>query len=461
MWLNIVQTCGLKWSFKNFPDEMKRCPQCRRDYYDDTLMYCLDDGAKLLEGAARPDIIPSEARTRQIAKPLDKQPVTELLATGPVKKTRNLRFWQVIGAVTMVALAISAGGYFYYERTSRPMLVGSFREPGSPAYDYYLRGKLDSNSENAEQNANAVKVLEDVVKTDPSFAPAYAELARSYAIRADNFAPEGEKAKLFDDARVAVEKSLVLDPNLAEGHVVRAYVMWTTVGRFPHEQAVQSLKRALELDPNLESAHKQLGFIYLHIGLFDKAEDECQKALSIDPTDLGVRLRLGQIAVYRTNYDNALSIMKTVPTNANPAIVNSTMATIMFQLGRTDEAENIVERFLATNADAGGNVTSVKAMLLAKAGRANEAEELIERAIEIGRGYQHFHHTSYNISSAYALMAKPDDAIKWLQVTVDEGFPCYPLFEKDHNLDTLRHDERFITMMEKLEQQWQRYKAEL
>ena len=29
---------------------MKRCPECRRDYYDDSLLYCLDDGAALLEG---------------------------------------------------------------------------------------------------------------------------------------------------------------------------------------------------------------------------------------------------------------------------------------------------------------------------------------------------------------------------------------------------------------------------
>lgn len=29
---------------------MKRCPECRRDYYDDTLIYCLDDGNTLLEG---------------------------------------------------------------------------------------------------------------------------------------------------------------------------------------------------------------------------------------------------------------------------------------------------------------------------------------------------------------------------------------------------------------------------
>jgi len=34
---------------------MKRCPECRRDYYDDSLLYCLDDGSALLEGPASMD----------------------------------------------------------------------------------------------------------------------------------------------------------------------------------------------------------------------------------------------------------------------------------------------------------------------------------------------------------------------------------------------------------------------
>src|SRR5438105_895310 len=34
---------------------MKRCPECRRDYYDDTLLYCLDDGNALLEGPSSMD----------------------------------------------------------------------------------------------------------------------------------------------------------------------------------------------------------------------------------------------------------------------------------------------------------------------------------------------------------------------------------------------------------------------
>src|SRR5688572_7973769 len=31
---------------------MKRCPECRRDYYDDTLSFCLADGAELVYGLA-------------------------------------------------------------------------------------------------------------------------------------------------------------------------------------------------------------------------------------------------------------------------------------------------------------------------------------------------------------------------------------------------------------------------
>ena len=34
---------------------MKRCPECRRDYYDETLLYCLDDGNALLDGPASRD----------------------------------------------------------------------------------------------------------------------------------------------------------------------------------------------------------------------------------------------------------------------------------------------------------------------------------------------------------------------------------------------------------------------
>src|SRR5688572_20238070 len=34
---------------------MKRCPECRRDYFDEELRFCLDDGTPLLEGPSTGD----------------------------------------------------------------------------------------------------------------------------------------------------------------------------------------------------------------------------------------------------------------------------------------------------------------------------------------------------------------------------------------------------------------------
>ncbi len=54
---------------------MKRCPECRRDYYDDTLLYCLDDGNALLEGPRSADIS---------VRPSPDEPATAILSEPPV-----------------------------------------------------------------------------------------------------------------------------------------------------------------------------------------------------------------------------------------------------------------------------------------------------------------------------------------------------------------------------------------
>ena len=393
-----------------------------------------------------------------------KTAATRRMAVTNHEANRSAFFKSRLGLALAVVIALAAvlSVYALVFRNPRSLPPASVKSVNSAAYDYYLRGRVNAGSQNRENNESAIRILEQVTKADPSFAPAYAELARAYGIKANFFVPDPEKKQLYEDAKVAVEKSLALDPNLAEGHFVRGDLLWTHANRFPHEQAIQSFKRAIALDPNLEEAHHELGVVYMHIGLLDKADEEIKKALAIDPSDTLARFRLGSINVSRGNYEEALAVLKTVPREANPAIVDRATAIALFQLGRTQEASELVEDYLKAYAtDEGGNVTSVKAMLLAKAGREREAEETIQRAIDIGKNFQHFHHTTYNIASAYALLNKPDQALKWLQFTADDGFPCYPLFENDASLNGLRKDERFIAFMAKLRQQWERYNATL
>jgi len=366
--------------------------------------------------------------------------------------------------VASIVLALAAGVYLYSSRTAKHTAASgaAFMSANSAAYDAYMRGMVKVSSENPPDNQDAIKLFEQAVATDPTFASAYAELSRAYTIKARYVASDAERKTSYEDAEVAVDKALAINPNLAEGHFARGLMLWTPYKRFPHAQAIQSYRRAIELDPNFDEAHHQLGFIYLHIGMLNKAQQEIEKALAINPGNTLARYRLGVIDMCRAKYAEAFQIFNSTPLEQNPELLAFYSSNALFRLGRNGEASALIDRYFTNySKDKGGMVTSVKAMMLAKTGKNSEAEATIQHAIEIGHGYAHFHHTSYNIASAYALMNEPEQAMKWLQVTADEGFPNYPLFEGDAQLDNLRKDRRFIAFMAQQKQQWEQFSATL
>jgi tetratricopeptide (TPR) repeat protein len=370
-----------------------------------------------------------------------------------LKKQRTRIRWAGIATALLLLAAIVAAFLIILRKP---------KSAKSEAYEDYMRGMVNVNSENPADNQAAIKQFEQAIAADRNFAPAYAELSRAYTIKARYVASATERKQTYVDAEVAVGQALALDPNLAEGHFARGLMLWTPYKRFPHEQAIQSYRRAIELNPNFAEAHHQLGFIYVHIGLLDKGQLEIEKALSIDPGNTLARYRLGVINMCRAKYAEAFEIFNSTPLEQNPELLTFYTSTALLRLGRNEEAAALVERYFKDySTDKGGMVTSVKAMMLAKAGKKGEADATIQHAIEIGRGYAHFHHTSYNIASAYALMNEPEQAMKWLQVTADEGFPNYPLFEGDAQLNKLRNDPRFIAFMAHQKQQWEHFSATL
>jgi tetratricopeptide (TPR) repeat protein len=144
-------------------------------------------------------------------------------------------------------------------------------------------------------------------------------------------------------------------------------------------------------------------------------------------------------------------------------LLTSVTATALLHLGRRDEAAATVEAFLKKNSGDTdtGLFTSFHALLAALDGEENKAEAKIRSALERGKSFGHFHHTAYkyNIACAYAALKKADPAIQWLQAAADDGFPCYPLFERNPYLDHLRKDSRFTTLIVKLKAQFEHYQT--
>src|SRR4051794_39786616 len=97
---------------------MKRCPECMRDYFDDSLTYCLDDGAVLLEGPRTddqitrimPDIYP-DTPTRIMDAPTTAGGRGAVTSSGIRRTGKGL--YTIVGLVILVLLAGSFAVYRY------------------------------------------------------------------------------------------------------------------------------------------------------------------------------------------------------------------------------------------------------------------------------------------------------------------------------------------------------------
>ena len=320
-----------------------------------------------------------------------------------------------------------------------------------------LAAHSSSHLEGRVNNPKVIALLEKAVKADPNFAEAYAELALAYVIRLFLYAPE--EKELEAKAYLAVERALSLKPNLPVAYLARGRLKWTPFNHFPHEDAINDFKHALALDPNLDEAHHYLGLVFVHIGLIEEARAEFKAAIALNPSNNGAQYRLGETLFYEGKFREARNVLETIDADFNPDLKEYQLAWAMFSSGQTEEAISRVQNYLQQHpGDRGGLLASVQAMMFAATGNHGEAEKKIAAA-QTRRGFGHFHHTEYNIACTYGLMNKTNKSVEWFEKATGDGFNCYPMFEKDRSLDSVRNDSRFREIMEIERKKWEYYRS--
>jgi len=412
------------------------------------------------EPAAETRALVAAVRARRRAEPAAASPeVDSRPHQWPPSKRRRGRLVMRVGLSAAAALALLVG--FSVAGQRGRLHPRTLPTSNAQAYDLYLRANMLVNQrQNRENDSVAITLFERIVALDPSFAAAQAGLARAYALRVTEFAP-GDTAAL-ERARVAAEKALRLDPNLAEAHQAQARLLWGPANHFFHERAIQEDRRALSLDPNMDRAHQHLGNIYLHIGMLDEAIAELQKTLAISPREDNALRRIAETRTYQGRYQDGLKILSQVDPDANPPYWHYQMALLLLHLGRRDSAFAVIRNYLRAHPDdRGGVVTSARAVWFALGGDAHRAEQDIRTAVQKGKGYIHFHHAGFHIALAYALLQRPDSAVQWLRQVAEGGFPCYPLFEREPFLDNVRTDPGFVAFMREQKVQWEQFRTTL
>jgi TolB-like protein len=319
----------------------------------------------------------------------------------------------------------------------------SARRPPTPrAYDAYLQGLYYRHQPVEAQSERSIAFFQQAIAEDPDFALAYAALGSAYTQR---FFYVDANPQLERNAFAAIDKALALDANLAEAYLARGQLAWSLPNGFPHESAVRDLKRAIALNPGLAEAHRELGKIYLHVGVLDKSIEANTMALRLDPADGAAMRRRSAAYVYLRECAKALELAP----NEHRVRVEALTC-----LGRDEEAMTL------TAGSAEANDKSLRAVVLARMGKEVDARrEVADVRLEASNvaGLSDLHHAQYNIAVAHALLGDAKTAMIWLKKASREGLPCYPLYERDPGLASLRSNPEFVAFMRQLREEWERF----
>ncbi|HLP72396.1 MAG TPA: hypothetical protein VK155_05790 [Bacteroidales bacterium] len=325
------------------------------------------------------------------------------------------------------------------------------------AYEWFKKAEFRISPEDSCDIDSCIIFLKKAIEADPSFALAHAELSEAYSYKNYFIDPDG---RYDEKAFVEAEKSLYLDPDLAEGYFAKAYGSWTFKNKFPHEKVIREYKKAISIDPNLDIAFHYLGVIYMHIGLLEESIDVINKAIQINPDNKIPSLDI--ISPYyfsskQERLEQVNELFRQTPDHLISPLRASFWATSLIALGRLAEAEKILSLRIKKNPSE-LFINSAIAVLLAKQGDRTGALNKIEFCEKSNLTTGHFHHAYYNLAEASALMGEHQESVDKLIWVAENGFPCYIFFRDDPLLASLHGFGPYNDLLKKLEISWQKYR---
>ncbi len=327
------------------------------------------------------------------------------------------------------------------------------RDSANPeAYKYFAKAMYHFDgilpNRNGRQEADlAVDLFKKAIEVDPNYALAHAQLGYAYT-RIAVFLQDNPA--WIDLARQELATAERLNPQLAEVHAARYFMAFSQYEGWQIETAFRELRLAQEIDPNV--AHLELAGLYNHIGLEDKAIEEYETALRIDPNnDFTKEAYLIEFS-QQNRPDLALELSKRF-FNRGPD------SGYYLEKMMAKEAEPLLEKELQKES-VSDQARIQQIQLLALQGNHDDAQTAALKFIETVRKNRGYHHYAYYVARVFAQGGKSKEALKWLRYTVENGFPCYPLFERDPYLNPIRKDPQFTKFLAELKAQWQGYKQQ-
>jgi TolB-like protein/DNA-binding winged helix-turn-helix (wHTH) protein/tetratricopeptide (TPR) repeat protein len=310
----------------------------------------------------------------------------------------------------------------------------------SLAQDLYLRGRYSLYQRTPQAMQKSVEYFAAAIQKDPSYALAYAGLADTYILQAlITSANSSEHGKRM---RLAIEKSLTLDPDLAEAHTAAGMASFFVDWNWP--AAERSFLRAIELNPSYATARQFYAHLLANSLRHDEAIAEIRRASAVDPFSPMIRTFEGGVLLWARRYGEALApVQKAIAIDPNffPA---RTVLGLLYQ--QTNKPEAAIKEYREAHRLSGGNILQLanQGFLLGITGRGTEARAILQTMNQIAQT-RFVPPTTFAL--VYAGLGEKDTALQWLERAYEVRDLGLVLLTVDPKWDSLRSDKRFKSLL--------------
>jgi tetratricopeptide (TPR) repeat protein len=309
------------------------------------------------------------------------------------------------------------------------------------AYEHYLRGRHHVwQSGSAEGLEKAREHFRKAIHLDASYAHAHSGLADTYTMLGTvGFLPMREAYPL---ARAEALKAIALDGMLAEAHTSLAFILadydwdWDTADRH--------FRRAVELNPNYETAVRAYSLYLAWMGRHDDALTFATRARDLDPVSPNAWHNLGAVHYFARRYDEAI-------THFREALdLDPTYGGAHVMLGRVYVAKGLSDRAVEALQRAKGllgarpDVITPMAYVLARAGRRREALATLDELQRIATPRDP---SPFRIAYVHIGLGDADRAFEFLQKAIEARDWQMGMLNVEPAFDGLRSDPRFAALL--------------
>jgi adenylate cyclase len=313
------------------------------------------------------------------------------------------------------------------------------------AYDLYLKGRYFWARLDRGGFEKSIESFRQAIVIDPGYAPAHAGLATAYSFA--GYFGIIQPGVAYPLSIEEAEKALSLDPNSVEALIARG-MAWL-VYDWDWERAREYLDLALELGPNDSMAHWAYS---VYLGVVDPAAalESAKKALELDPLSLPLMNLVAFKYFDLGMYSEAVQTdQEMLAMNPNFPAAHWNMGIIHIVQGRYADA--LPELVLAVEYSGGLPPTlAVQAYALAKSGDQAGARSILADLVKLRESPQQGYAPPLLIAYVHEGLGDSEEALDWLDIAIQErdgwlvSLNSYPRF------DSLRSEPRFQKILKRL-----------